>query len=335
MLHPDQLSSVKIHTQHMEQNGLWKGGCEKGVCSTALGIGSGCHSIGLIPTKTWRRSCLLLPWTWRNLFKPQKKSKGRQEPTPNLHEADSQGFLESMTTFTDATHSSRQEIFNFIDCKKFREIIGARKSLADDSDSNHVDIIKYCYKFSSCQMLSWLIQAGINITIITGDKDYNYPFNGVESAFGKCTFDSAEEFKNLDWTENFDGTLSKRLANVRWVRNTQGGHFMYGDLEKWFSGLVLDIFDECEVKKMVDTSIEGISMIASPANEKVTPGVVHSHGEFSGDEIEFEKTRDIDLLDFSDINLEIKRDEYELVLSSPLMKSCSLKDLPASGAKIE
>jgi hypothetical protein len=339
LLHPDQLSSVKIHTQHMEQNGLWKGGCEKGVCNMALGIGSGCHSIGLIPTKTWRRSCLLLPWTWRNLFKPQKKSKKHKEPTPNnFHESDSQGFLESMTTFTDATHSSRQEIFNFVDCKKFREIIGARKSLADDSDSNHVDIIKYCYKFSSCQMLSWLIQAGVNLCLITGDKDYNYPFNGVESAFSKCTFDSAQEFKNLEWTENFDGTFSKRLGNVRWVRNTNGGHFMYGDLEKWFNGLVLDIFDECEVKRMVDTSIEGISEIMSPTNEKVMGlelelGVMH--GEFSGLEIEFEKTREDDILDLSDMKLGGKEYEYELGLSSPLSKSRSCKDLQGSGAKNE
>jgi hypothetical protein len=65
-------------------------------------------------------------------------------------------------------------------------------------------------------------------------------------------------------------------------------------LEKWFNGLVLDIFDDCEVKRMVDSSIEGISEIRSPPNEKVMGLELESgvmHGEFSGGEIEFEKTR--------------------------------------------
>lgn len=208
-------------------------------------VGKALHDMGMMHTTTYKRDCALLPWKWGAIWKRNKEARDSMITRKNSKKGSSEG---SDTKKNDCKKTNgRKEIDEFITSKKFKRFIRAKKKLSmeDDVDPN-VDIQKHEPKYTSVDLLSHFIGNNIDVTIVTGDLDHVYPFEGVENAFNMVRFDYEEEFRNADWVKNGSNTYQKSVKNVKWIRHTKAGHNLYMDHQNWLAKMVLNSVYETE-----------------------------------------------------------------------------------------
>jgi hypothetical protein len=237
-LDPLQYKSTKLQREFMGKNDLWENCIHKGTCSGVLCCAEAGIKTGLIKPQTFS-DCMLAPWRWFNMndWKKHPRNDGLHALEYELFFTPHPGNINTeKINVSEKEYLGKPEVYKMLFSEKFMELIRAhennKKWIPDKKTQPFMEIMTRDKTQKIRQLCSHTIQAGIKITIITGDGDFYTPTAGVEKAIGKWTFEGKGKMLAGEWTEDAEGLMRKTCKNFEWIRNSKMGHMMWETSEE-------------------------------------------------------------------------------------------------------
>jgi hypothetical protein len=180
------------------------------------------------------RECKLLPWSWPGMSKTKTDVSSKQKTKtlmPNPYNLSEPEFTPSQETELPVNQFLFSQKFkNFVSCKKNGK---PNPKFHDPEFSSQ--IYKMAGKIGSNQICGNTLEAGVRITLVSGDSDCIVPFKSQEEQVNIWDWTGGCDFKRKLW-KGLDkrGVIKRKaLGSLEWIRHKHCGNQIWKYEGEW------------------------------------------------------------------------------------------------------
>lgn len=212
---------------------VYKGCCHECSCSCYLGCAQTCLAMRCIGPEKFR-DCKLLPWSWPGMTKTKTDVSSKKKTKtlmPNPYNLSEPEFTPSQET--------QLPVNQFLFSQRFKNFVSSKKN--GKSNPKFYDpefssqIYKMAGKIGSNQICGNTLEAGVRITLVSGDSDCIVPFKSQEEQVNIWDWTGGCDFKRKLW-KGLDkrGVIKRKaLGGLEWIRHKHCGNLIWKYEGEW------------------------------------------------------------------------------------------------------